>query len=58
MTEENFLRSTPRKIGSLWEKHIKFNGWKFKDEENNSNVDNDDKVYNMDDAEVAWFRKL
>lgn len=57
MTEEEFLKSTPRKVGSLWERHIRFNGWKFKDEDNNDNVD-DDRVYNVGDPEIAWFENL
>lgn len=56
MAEEDFLRSTPRKIGSLWERHVKFNGWKFKDEDDSDNADRE--IYNMDDPQVDWFRKL
>lgn len=32
LTEEEFWKSTPRKIGALWRIHAKFNGWKFKEE--------------------------
>lgn len=32
MSEEEFWRSTPRKVGTLWKLHSKFNGWEFKDE--------------------------
>lgn len=31
MSEEEFWRSTPRKVGKLWELHVKFKGWKVKD---------------------------
>jgi hypothetical protein len=41
-SREEFYRSCPKEIGSLWESHIKFNGWKFKEDEDN-------KVYNVDD---------
>jgi hypothetical protein len=57
MSEEEFLKSTPRKVGSLWERHIRFNGWKFKDEDDKDNVD-DDRVYNVGDPEIAWFENL
>jgi len=33
LSEDEFWRSTPKKIGMLWSIHCKFNGWKFKDEE-------------------------
>jgi len=27
MSEEQFWRSSPRKVGKLWKLHTKFNGW-------------------------------
>lgn len=32
MTEEEFWRSTPRKVGTLWRLHCNFNGWELKKE--------------------------
>lgn len=32
MNEEQFLKSTPRKVGKLWETHREFNGWNIKEE--------------------------
>jgi hypothetical protein len=32
MSEEKFWRSTPRKVGTLWKLHSKFNGWEVKEE--------------------------
>lgn len=32
MSEDVFWRSTPRKIGTLWEMHSRFNGWEVKEE--------------------------
>lgn len=29
MRESDFWRSTPRKIGTLWRMHKKFNGWEY-----------------------------
>lgn len=33
MSEESFWRSTPKKVGTLWDIHADFNGWTNKDEE-------------------------
>jgi hypothetical protein len=30
MSEENFWRSTPRKVVTLWKLHSNFNGWEVK----------------------------
>jgi hypothetical protein len=36
-SKEEFLKSCPKEISSLWKLHVKFNGWKFKkDDENNA----------------------
>ncbi len=44
MSEENFWRSTPRKVNALYKIHRRFNGWD-KDEENN-----DEQIYSIDEV--------
>ncbi|WP_179631857.1 hypothetical protein [Clostridium peptidivorans] len=38
MSEEQFWRSTPRKIGTLWDLHSRFNGLKFKENKKEEKV--------------------
>jgi len=35
MSEEEFWRSTPRKIGTLWKLHSNFQGWEVKSGQSN-----------------------
>lgn len=49
-SREEFYRSCPKEIETLWKAHTEFNGWKLK---NHSNEYDDDRVYNMD--EIPWL---
>lgn len=50
MTEEEFWRSTPRKIGTLFKIHAKTNGWEMKsNEQNNTQNDTKYKKVNIED---------
>jgi hypothetical protein len=40
MSEEQFWKSTPRKVGTLWKLHSNFNGWKV-----NAENKKEQKVY-------------
>ncbi len=40
MNEEEFWRSTPRKVGKLFDIHSKFNGWNMSND-NNKNTGGD-----------------
>ncbi|WP_192812676.1 hypothetical protein [Clostridium tunisiense] len=47
-TREEFLRSYPKEIITLWNIHVEFNDWKVK-----SDGSEDNRVYSID--ELSWL---
>ncbi|UZW13192.1 hypothetical protein OSC52_15245 [Clostridium pasteurianum] len=51
-SKDEFMKSFPKEIDTLWDLHVKFNGWSPKDN-NNSNDAYGDRVYSPD--EIPWL---